>query len=63
MEPVFIDFHIHTSENPESMNESYDLDILKTKIEEIADGSDYLISLTDHNTINKPVYLKGWKKI
>jgi len=62
MEPVFIDFHIHTSENPESMNESYDLDILKTKIEEIADGSDYLISLTDHNTINKPVYLKAGKK-
>jgi len=62
MEPVFIDIHIHTSENPESLNESYDLDILKTKIEEITDGADYLISLTDHNTINKPVYLKAVKK-
>lgn len=62
MEPVFIDFHIHTSLNPESLNESYDLDILKTKIEEIADGADYLISLTDHNTVNKSVYLKAVKK-
>ena len=63
MEPVFIDFHIHTSKKPESFNESYDLDTLKTKIEEIADGADYLISLTDHNTINKAAYLKAVQKI
>jgi len=63
MEPVFIDFHIHTSDNPESLNESYDLDMLKMKIEEIADGSEYLISLTDHNIINKPVYLKAVQDI
>ncbi len=63
MEPVFIDFHIHTSDNPDSLNESYDLDILKTKVEEIANGADYLISLTDHNTINKPAYLKAVQKI
>lgn len=63
MEPVFIDFHIHTSDNPESLNESYDLDMLKTKVEEIANGANYLISLTDHNTINKSVYLKAVKKL
>jgi len=63
MEPIFIDFHIHTSANPESLNESYDLDMLKIKIEEIADGADYLISLTDHNIINKPVYLKAAQMI
>lgn len=63
MEPVFIDFHIHTSDNPKSLNESYDLDMLKMKIEEIADGSDYLISLTDHNIINKTVYLRAAQKI
>ena len=63
MEPVFIDFHIHTSDNPESLNDSYDIDMLKTKIEEIADGADYLISFTDHNTINKPIYLKAVQKI
>lgn len=63
MEPVFIDVHIHTSNNPDRLNESYDLDILKARIEEIADGADYLISLTDHNTINKPVYLKAVQTI
>ena len=63
MEPVFIDFHIHTSDNPGSLNESYDLDMLKTRVEEIANGTDYLISLTDHNIINKPVYLKAVEKI
>jgi hypothetical protein len=59
VEPVFIDLHIHTSYNPERLNESYDLSLLKAKVEEIADGADYLISLTDHNTINKPIYLKA----
>ena len=63
MDPVFIDFHIHTSDNPESLNESYDLDTLKMKIEEIAGEAEYLISLTDHNTINKPVYLKAVEMI
>lgn len=63
MDPVFIDFHIHTSDNPESLNESYDLDTLKMKVEEIADGAEYLISLTDHNAINKLVYLKAVEKI
>ena len=59
MGPVFIDLHIHTSEDPNDLNQSYDLDLLKTKIEGIADGAPYLISLTDHNTINKPIYLKA----
>ncbi|EGW52945.1 hypothetical protein [Candidatus Endoriftia persephonae] len=63
MEPVFIDFHIHTSANPENLNDSYDLDTLKSKIEEIASGSSYLISLTDHNTINKTAYLEAIQKI
>ncbi|MCK4566578.1 MAG: ATPase [Candidatus Thorarchaeota archaeon] len=59
MEPVFIDLHIHTSDNPANLNDSYDLDLLKSKIEEVAEGSAYLISLTDHNTINKSIYLKA----
>ena len=62
MKPIFIDLHIHTSENPNGLNESYDLDLLKEKIEEIAEGSPYLISLTDHNTINKSIYLKAVEK-
>lgn len=59
MKPIFIDLHIHTSDNPNKLNESYDLDLLKEKIEKEAEGEAYLISLTDHNTINKPVYLKA----
>jgi hypothetical protein len=58
MEPVFIDLHILTSDNPDQLNESYDLDALKRKIEKTADGSVYSISLTDQNAVNKPVYLK-----
>jgi hypothetical protein len=62
MEPVFIDLHIHTSDNPNELNQFYDLDLLKDKINEIAEGSAYLISLTDHNTVNKPIYLRAVQK-
>jgi len=62
MKPIFIDLHIHTSENPNELNESYDLDLLKKKIEEVAEEEAYLISLTDHNTINKSIYLKAVEK-
>ncbi len=57
MKPIFIDFHIHTLENPEHINAFYDVNALKSKIESISDGADYLISLTDHNVINKSAYL------
>jgi len=63
MEPVFIDLHIHTSDNPESLNDSYDLDLLKERLGKTAEGSTYLISFTDHNTINKPIYLKAAEKL
>jgi hypothetical protein len=59
MEPVYIDLHIHTSENPSDLNEAYDLALLKRNIIKIAGESPCLISLTDHNTINKPIYLKA----
>jgi len=36
MKPVFIDFHIHTSEDPENLDESYDLATLKSKLEDVA---------------------------
>lgn len=62
MEPVFVDLHIHTSDDPENLNDSYDLNLLKNKIEEIAERSPYLISLTDHNTINKSIYLKATQR-
>lgn len=63
MHPVYLDLHIHTSNDPNSLNENYDLDTLIQKITEKARGSDYLISLTDHNTINEKVYLEAFNKI
>lgn len=63
MEPVFIDFHIHTSSNFECPNEDYDLGALKAGIEKIAGDQPYLISLTDHNFINKKVYLDAVQEI
>jgi hypothetical protein len=59
MNPIYLDLHIHTSENPNQLNENYDLDCLVRKIKEYNKDSDFLISLTDHNTINKAVYLKA----
>lgn len=63
MEPVYLDFHIHTSSNPENPNEDYNLAALKAGVENISDGSPYLISITDHNFINKSIYLKAIDEI
>ena len=57
MEPVYVDVHIHTSDNPDSLNQNYDIELLFAKVREQAQGQHALISLTDHNTINKKAYL------
>lgn len=62
MQPVYIDVHIHTSENPDQLNQSYAIDVLFSKIREKAQGQKSLISFTDHNTINKKVYLDALTK-
>jgi hypothetical protein len=59
MNPVYLDLHIHTSEDPNNLNEDYELELLLQKIDEFCDNSNYLISLTDHNTVNKNIYLKA----
>lgn len=59
MNPIYIDLHIHTSENPNQINENYDLECLINKIKKYNNDSDFLISLTDHNAINKSAYLKA----
>jgi len=59
MEPIFIDIHIHTSDNPDSMNTSYNIETLFSKIHSVSHNSYCLISLTDHNTINKAAYLSA----
>jgi hypothetical protein len=57
MEPVYLDLHIHTSENPNCINKQYDVKKLLEKIQKISSGYNFLISLTDHNIINKTAYI------
>ena len=57
MEPVYIDIHIHTSSNPDSLNVNYDFETLFTKVRNKAPAQNILLSFTDHNVINKRVYL------
>lgn len=59
MKPTYIDLHIHTSDNPDAPNNKYNLNALKAGIETISNDSPYLISLTDHNFINKSAYLNA----
>ncbi len=61
MTPVYLDLHIHTSDDPTNLNKGYDLEKLITKINEFTNNSSYLISLTDHNTINENTYLEAVK--
>lgn len=57
MKPTFVDIHIHTSDNPDALNQDYDIDALYKNVTTIAKGADTLISLTDHNVINEAAYL------
>ena len=57
MEPVYIDIHIHTSSNPDTLNENYDVETLFSKVRSKAQGQNILLSFTDHNVINKKAYI------
>lgn len=63
MKPIFLDLHIHTSDDPNNLNEQYDMDKLIKKINIVSDQSEFLISLTDHNTINKKIYINAIAKV
>lgn len=63
MEPIYLDLHIHTSDDPNNLNVNYDLDLLISKVTEVAGGSNFLVSFTDHNVINEKVYLEAKTKI
>lgn len=63
MEPVYLDLHIHTSDDPNNLNVNYDLDLLISKVTEMSGGSNFLVSFTDHNVINEKVYLEAQTKI
>ena len=59
MNPIYLDTHIHTSENPNEVNNDYDIELLVKKIHDFNGNSDFLISLTDHNMVNKNAYQKA----
>lgn len=61
MNPIYLDLHIHTSENPNKLNNNYDVRTLIEKVKEMASSSNFLISLTDHNAINKNAYMELMK--
>lgn len=56
MKPVYVDIHIHTSKNANSINEKYNIKMLLQKIREISKEYPVLLCLSDHNTINKNAY-------
>ncbi len=58
MKPVYIDIHIHTSDNPNQPNNDYNIKALKKGIEKITKNEyPVLICLSDHNMINKAAYM------
>jgi len=59
MNPIYLDLHIHTSDDPNNLNPDYNLQLLIDNINNYTKNSTFLISITDHNTINKAVYLKA----
>lgn len=57
MTATYVDIHIHTSENPNSLLTNYDVKELVRNVRKLSLESPVLLSLTDHNTINKEAYL------
>lgn len=59
MQPVYLDLHIHTSADANHPNQDYDVAELVSQIKKLNGNSPFLISLTDHNMINKAAYMKA----
>jgi hypothetical protein len=59
MNPIYLDVHIHTSDDPDVPNTNYNLSKLMIGVEKYANEQNCLLSITDHNFINEPVYLKA----
>lgn len=58
MKATYVDIHIHTSENPNHLSSDYNVSALLNNIRKLSGDNPILLSLTDHNTINKSAYLK-----
>ena len=48
MKPYYTDLHIHTSINPDVLNNAYDVRGLIEKIKKFSNTENIFISLTDH---------------
>ena len=62
MKATYVDIHIHTSENPNKLSSNYNVKKLVANVKKIAKDNPILLSLTDHNTINKNAYMKLLKE-
>jgi len=62
VEAVYLDLHIHTSQNPNGLNSDYDVELLLAQIKKVSKDSSFLISLTDHNVVNKKAYIELKKR-
>lgn len=58
MKATYVDIHIHTSENPNDLPSDYNVSELLDNVRKLSGNNPILLSLTDHNTINKSAYLK-----
>lgn len=58
MKATYVDIHIHTSENPNNLSSDYNVSELLCNVRKLSGENPVLLSLTDHNTINKSAYLK-----
>ena len=58
MKATYVDIHIHTSENPNKLPSDYNVSELLCNVRKLSGDNPVLLSLTDHNTINKSAYLK-----
>lgn len=57
MQPVYLDLHIHTFPDANNPTSGYDVAMLVSKIKEYNGNEPFLISFTDHNTINREAYM------
>lgn len=58
MKATYVDIPIHTSENPNDLTTDYKVSELLSNVRKISGNNQILLSLTDHNTINKSAYLE-----
>ena len=52
MKPIYIDIHIHTSEDANNINATYNCDVLMENVRKIAGDAEVVLSLTDLSLIH-----------